>query len=136
MLFVSGGRLHYVYNFMGENEQQVSAPDPIPLGKHVFGVRYDRTGTAEGSHTPVGTVSMYVDDDVVATLEGVRTHPATFGLAGASVQVGRNGGQPVCGAYRAPFDFTGGTIARVVVDVSGEPYIDRERELAQAFARD
>ena len=135
-LFVSDGRLHYVYNFMGEDEQTVVAPDPIPLGKHVFGVRYERTGTAQGSHTPIGVVSLYVDDAVVATRADVRTHPATFGLAGASVQVGRNGGQPVCSAYPAPYPFTGGVIAKVVVDTSGTPYIDRERELALAFARD
>lgn len=136
VLFVEGGRLQYVYNFMGEHEQTVVAPDPIPLGEHVFGVRYERTGTVEGSHTPIGTVSLYVDDTVVATLDGVRTHPATFGLSGAAVQVGRNSGQPVCGAYTAPFAFSGGSITKVMVDVSGTPYIDRERELAAAFARD
>ena len=136
VLFIAGGRLHYVYNFMGEHEQSVSGPDPVPSGSHVLGVRYERTGTVEGSHTPVGTVSLYVDDVVVATLTDVRTHPATFGLSGAAVQVGRNSGQPVCRAYTAPFPFTGGVIAKVVVDVSGTPYIDRERELAAAFARD
>ena len=77
-----------------------------------------------------------IDDVVVATLADVRAHPATFGLSGGGVQVGRNSGQPVCAAYTAPFEFTGGTIAKVVVDVSGTPYIDRERELALAFARD
>ena len=136
VLFIVDGRLHYVYNFMGEDVQTVVAPDPIPLGEHVFGVRYERTGTVEGSHTPIGTVTMYVDDAAVATLDGVRTHPATFGLAAAAIEVGRNGGQPVCAAYRAPFPFTGGTIAKVVVDVSGTPYVDRERELAAAFERD
>jgi arylsulfatase len=136
VLFVKDGRLHYVYNFMGEDQQTVSAPDPIPLGAHVFGVRFERTGTVEGTHTPVGVVSLYVDDDVVATLPDVRTHPATFGLAAAAVQVGRNSGQPVCSAYTAPFPFTGGSVAKVVVDTSGTPYIDRERELALAFARD
>ena len=136
VLFIQDGALRYVYNFMGEDEQSVVAPDAIPLGKHVFGVRYERTGTVEGSHTPLGTVSLYVDDAVVATLPDVRAHPATFGLAGASVQVGRNSGQPVCSAYTAPYPFTGGTIAKVVVDVSGTPYVDRERELALAFARD
>ena len=114
----------------------MSAPDLIPSGTHIFGVRYDRTGVVDGTHTPVGAVSLYVDDTVVASLDGVRTHPVTFGLAGASVQIGRNGGQPVCGAYQAPFPFTGGSIAKVVLDVSGTPYIDRERELAIAFARD
>jgi arylsulfatase len=136
VLFVADGRLHYVYNFMGEDQQSVVAPEALPTGSHVLGVRYDRTGTVEGSHTPLGTVSLYVDDTVVATRDGVRTHPATFGLAGGAVEVGRNGGQPVCSDYTAPFEFTGGTIVKVVVDVSGTPYVDRERELAAAFARD
>jgi len=136
VLFVQEGRLHYVYNFMGEDEQAVVANTPIPLGEHLFGVRYERTGTVEGSHTPLGTVSLYVDSDIVATAEGVRTHPGTFGLAGGGVAVGRNSGQPVSRSYRAPFAFTGGTIAKVVVDVSGTPYVDVERELAQAFSKD
>jgi len=136
VLFVADGRLHYVYNFMGELQQSVVSPDLIPPGDHVLGVRYERTGTLEGSHTPLGLVSLYIDDTVVATCADVRAHPATFGLSGGGVEVGRNSGQPVCGQYSAPFEFTGGTIAKVVVDVSGTPYIDRERELALAFARD
>ncbi|CAN5473936.1 sulfatase-like hydrolase/transferase [soil metagenome] len=136
VLFIQDGRLQYVYNFMGEDEQAVSAPDPIPLGSHVFGVRYERTGTVEGSHTPLGDVSLYVDDTVVATRSGVRAHPGSFGLSGGGVGVGRNGGQAVSTAYRAPYEFTGGTIVKVVVDISGTPYIDTERELAAAFSRD
>jgi len=136
VLFVQDTHLHYVYNFMGEEEQKLSAPDPIPLGSHVFGVRYERTGTVEGSHTPVGDVSLYVDGDTVATMSGVRAHPGSFGLAGGGIAVGRNGGQPVSSAYKAPYEFTGGTIAKVVVDISGTPYVDVERELAQAFSKD
>ena len=136
VLFVQDGRLHYIYNFMGEDEQKLSAPDPLPLGDHVFGVRYDRTGTVEGSHTPLGDVSLYVDGSVVATTSGVRTHPASFGLSGGGVAVGRNTGQAVSSSYKAPYPFTGGTIAKVVVDISGTPYLDVERELAQAFSKD
>jgi arylsulfatase len=136
VLFIQDGRLHYVYNFMGEDEQHVTSPEVVPLGAHVFGVRYDRTGTVEGSHTPVGTVSLYVDDAVIATAADVRTHPGMFGLAGGGVAIGRNGGQAVSSAYTAPFAFTGGTIAQVVVDTSGAPYLDAERELAAAFAKD
>ena len=136
VLFVQDGRLQYVYNFMGEDEQAVSATDPLPLGRHVFGVRYDRTGTVEGSHTPLGTVELRIDDAVVATRQEVRAHPGTFGLAGGGVAVGRNAGQPVSNRYRAPYPFVGGTIAKVVVDISGTPYLDVERELAQAFSKD
>ncbi|MFM8598681.1 MAG: sulfatase-like hydrolase/transferase [Mycobacterium sp.] len=135
-LFVADGRLHFVYNFFGDVEQQVSAPDPVPLGNHILGVGYVRTGTAEGSVTPLGEVTLYVDGAAVATVSGVKAHPFIFGIAGGGVSVGRNLGQPVSTAYRAPFEFSGGTIARVVVDVSGEPYLDAERALALAFAKD
>jgi hypothetical protein len=60
----------------------------------------------------------------------------TFGLAGGGVSVGRNPGEPVSTAYRAPCAFSGGVIRRVVVDVSGTPYRDAEHELAAAFAKD
>ncbi|MGV0834169.1 sulfatase-like hydrolase/transferase [Mycolicibacterium thermoresistibile] len=135
-LFIQNGRLHYVYNFMGEDEQQVVSPDPVPSGRHVLGVRYQRTGTVEGSHTPLGEVSLYVDGTIVATRAEVRAHPANFGLAGGGIAVGRNTGQPVSTAYRAPFEFTGGSIAKVIVDISGTPYRDVEKEVAMAFSRD
>ncbi|MUL64008.1 arylsulfatase [Mycobacterium sp. CBMA 234] len=136
VLFVQDGRLHYIYNFMGEDEQEVSAPEPLPLGRHVFGVRYNRTGTVEGSHTPLGTVELHIDDAVVATRDNVRTHPGMFGLTGGGVAVGRNDGQSVSSQYSAPYPFTGGTIAKVIFDVSGTPYVNVERELAQAFSKD
>jgi hypothetical protein len=35
-----------------------------------------------------------------------------------------------------PYAFTGGTIMRVAVDVSGEPYVDLEREAAGMLMRE
>ena len=35
-----------------------------------------------------------------------------------------------------PYRFTGGTIDRVAIDVSGEPYIDLEREAALMLMRE
>lgn len=66
----------------------------------------------------------------------MRSQPGTFGLAGASLSVGRNNGSPVSEAYHPPFAFTGGRIARVNIDTSGAPYVDLERDFARAFARD
>jgi len=37
---------------------------------------------------------------------------------------------------RIHVEFTGGSITKVVVDVSGAPYIDAETQLAVAFAKD
>jgi len=38
--------------------------------------------------------------------------------------------------YRAPFAFVDGTIDRVIVDVSGDHYVDHEREVLAYIARD
>jgi arylsulfatase len=35
-----------------------------------------------------------------------------------------------------PWNFTGGTIQRVAVDVSGEPYLDLEREAVAMLMRE
>jgi arylsulfatase A-like enzyme len=136
VLFIQDGRLHYVYNFLGEREQLISSSSAVPLGRHLFGIRFSRTGTVENSHTPLGEATLFVDETAVASLPGMTTQPGPFGLAGASVMVGRNTGSEVSKRYKAPFRFTGGTIAQVTVDISGKPYQDLERELALAFSRD
>lgn len=38
--------------------------------------------------------------------------------------------------YRPPFAFTGGRVIKVVFDVAEDAYVDVERELAAALARD
>ena len=136
VLFIQDGRLHYAYNFLGEREQLISAPDAIPLGRHLFGVRYTRTGTVANSHTPLGEAVLYIDSTAVAALPEMIAQPGTFGLAGATISVGRNAGSAVSGRYKAPFAFTGGAIAQVTVDTSGAPYEDLEKQLALAFSRD
>jgi arylsulfatase len=50
--------------------------------------------------------------------------------------VGRDSGSAVAPDYRAPFPFTGGTIERVAVDVSGDHYVDHEKEVLAYLTRD
>jgi hypothetical protein len=38
--------------------------------------------------------------------------------------------------HSAPWAFTGGTINRVAVDVTGEPYVDLEREAVAMMSRE
>ena len=67
----------------------------------------------------------------------IRTQPGKFGLGGGGLVVGRSGSEPVTDDYpgERPWAFTGGTIRRVVIDVSGEPFVDLAKEAAAAFAR-
>ena len=55
---------------------------------------------------------------------------------GEGLNVGKDGGQPVSSDYESPYEFKGDTIKQVVVDVSGEPYRDLEKELRAMFTRD
>ena len=82
-----------------------------------------------------GTLSLYIDDRKVG--EGsITTQPGKFSLAGEGLNVGRDGGEPVTDDYpgSSPWPFVGGTIERVVIDVSGEAYVDLEKE-AHAMIR-
>ena len=133
-LFIKDGRLHYVYNWLGERVQKVSSADPIPTGKHVFSAEFTKTGDEESTGSAAGTLTLYVDTVTVGSAEIV-TQPGPFALAGDGLCVGRDSGSPVAD-YTAPFEFVGGAIDRVVVDVSGEPYIDHEQEVLAYLARD
>jgi hypothetical protein len=68
----------------------------------------------------------------------IKTQPGLFSLAGEGLCVGRDSGEAVSSDYpgEQPWRFTGGTLDRVAVDVSGEPYIDMEREAAGMLARE
>ena len=80
-----------------------------------------------------GILSLFHGDKKVG--EGrIKTQPGGYMIAGEGLAIGRDVGDPVTQDYpgERPYRFTGGTIKRVAVDVSGEPYIDLERE-AQAM---
>jgi hypothetical protein len=80
---------------------------------------------------------LYHDDTKVG--EGrIKTQPGFFSLAGEGLCVGRDSGEAVTDhcAGVAPYRFTGGTIKRIAVDVSGEPYLDLERQAVAMLARE
>ncbi|MFC7101102.1 hypothetical protein ACFQQB_11850 [Nonomuraea rubra] len=82
-----------------------------------------------------GRLRLFVGDQVVA--EGpMRTQPGKFALAGEGLCVGRDSADPVSSDYSAPFPFTGGTINKVTVNVSGEHYVDHDLEGLAMLARD
>jgi Ger(x)C family germination protein len=73
-----------------------------------------------------GTLTLYINDKAVGSMP-MKTQPGKFGI-GSYINIGHSGGSTVTADYTAPFTFTGGTINRVVVDVSGELYLNMERE--------
>ncbi len=132
-LYVKDRRLHYTYNWLGENEQTVTSNKTIPTGKHTFGVRFEMTGVDQVS--PTGTVELYVDEQVVGALE-IKTQPGAFTLAGEGLAVGRDSGQPVSNEYKSPFEFAGGTIKQVTIDLRGERIRDLDKEAQAMMSRE
>jgi arylsulfatase len=82
-----------------------------------------------------GTLTLYVDEEPVGSGELV-TQPGYFCLTGDGICVGRDSASAVSPDYQAPYPFSGGTIDKVVVDVSGEGYVDHEAKVRAWFAID
>jgi hypothetical protein len=68
----------------------------------------------------------------------IKTQPGKFTIGGKGLCIGRDGAAGVTTDYpgKQPWPFTGGTIRRVAIDVSGEAYIDLEREAAAMLMRE
>jgi hypothetical protein len=134
---VKDSRLHYVNNFAGVTEQRVDATEDLPTGDSlILSASFAKAGE-DPPGTARGTLSLYYGDRKVGEGE-IRTQPGFFSLAGEGLTVGRDSGEPVTPDYpgEAPWPFTGGTLHRVAVDVSGEPYLDLEREAAAMLSRE
>jgi arylsulfatase len=136
-LYVKDGKLRYTFNWVGSTLQDVIAERPLPVGNHVCTAEFQVTGPSTDPALPgaAGTLTLYVDDDAVGSGRIV-TQPGYFCLTGDGICVGRDSASAVTPEYEAPFAFMGGTIDKVVVDVSGQPYVDHEAQVRTWFSLD
>jgi hypothetical protein len=118
-LYVKDRKLKYVYNFVGSNEQTIESTREVPTGQVLLSAAFAKEG--DGMPT-TGTLSLFINDEKV----------------GEGLNVGKDPGEPVTADYPGtnPFPFTGGTIAKAIIDVSGAPFIDLEKEAIAMMARE
>jgi arylsulfatase len=133
-LYVRDGKLKYVYNFVGTKEQVIESSRDVPTGKVVLSASFEKE--SDGLPT-TGTLSLYIDDEKVGEGE-IMTQPGNFSLVGEGLNVGKDPAEPVTDDYpgSSPYAFAGGTIKEAIVDVSGEPFVDLEKEAIALMARE
>jgi hypothetical protein len=133
-LYVKDRKLKYVYNFVGDKEQIVESAEPLPTGHMILSASFERDGDSMPAE---GTLTLHLGDREVGQGR-IRTQPGKFSIAGEGLTIGKDSAEPVTGDYpgEAPWSFTGGTILRAAVDVSGEPFVDLAAEARMAFLRD
>jgi arylsulfatase len=135
-LYVKDNRLHYVYNFVGMLEQEIVAGEDLPVAKNLIVSAEFVKDDTNGAGVCTGVLSLYQGEKKVAE-DRIKTQPAPFGITGSGLTVGRSGhGITYDYPGERPWPFTGGTIHFAAVDVSGEPYVDVEREAAAMMARE
>jgi arylsulfatase len=79
-LYVEDGRLKYVYDFLGIDEQVVESSIGIPTGHCVLGVEF--TKKSQKPQATIGSLALYIDDKQVGELADVKTQNGKFALAG------------------------------------------------------
>ncbi|MEE9178111.1 MAG: arylsulfatase, partial [Acidimicrobiia bacterium] len=134
-LYLQDGHLHYTYNWLAEEHQKVTSDRPVEAGKHLFVAEFNKTGDDPATGSAMGTLTLYIDTEPVGKAE-IRSQPGVFTLTGDGLCVGRDSASPVSPDYVAPFEFSGGEIERVVIDVSGDAYVDHEKEAVAWLMRD
>jgi len=133
-LFVKGGKLIFVYNFLGIPPEQRLASDAPTLGKHIVGVEFNKQSISKNLET-LGQMKLYVDDKVVA--EGpFRTQSGHYALCGEGLSIGTDSGDSVSSEYKPKFEFTGGRVIKVIFDVAKDVYVNVEKAMAASMARD
>jgi arylsulfatase len=131
-LYVKDKRLKYVFNWVGTHLQAVEADGEITAGRHVLAVDFAVEGPNTDPSMPgfTGTATLYIDNEPVGS-GTIVTQPGNFCLIGDGISIGRDSASPVTPDYadRGTFAFSGGTIDKVVVDVTGDKYVDHEAQV-------
>ena len=136
-LYVKDRRLRYSFNWVGSFFQDVVATVDLTPGNHVLTAEFAATGQSTDPEHPgtAGTLTLYVDETEVGKGDLI-TQPGYFCLTGDGISVGKDSGSAVTPEYEAPFAFTGGTIDKVIMDLSGEHFVDHEAQVIGWFMKD
>ena len=120
-LQIIDGRLRYVHNLYGAKRDIVNSDVDVTVG--ALTVAFVFTKTAEYT----GRGELFQDGNAVGASDIPHFTPMTFSYTGGGLTCGYEVGPAIADGYQAPFR-ANFEIARVVVDVSGNPHRDPAAE--------
>jgi arylsulfatase len=112
-LYLKDGKPAYCYNFLGLQQDKVSAPTPLAAGKANIRMNFDYDGGGAGKG---GTATILVNGEKVASGRIERTQVAIFS-ADETAGVGLDDATPVTTDYKEQDNAFTGRILKVTVDV-------------------
>lgn len=129
-LFIHGGHLVWEHNWFNEERYRVTSDAPIPPGHHIVSaeIRVD-DATTPGTG---GDVTLRLGETAIGTGRFDKQVPFRF-TVNETFDVGCSLITPVSSLYQSPATFTG-TIKRVLIDISGAPFIDLATRAKVAMA--
>jgi len=133
-LFLKDGKLNYVYNFLGIEEQKVVSSDFVPKGDVILGIKFNKE-KENPKGCANGTATLYVNDTEVGKAT-IRTQPGKFALAGEGLVIGRMGADSVTKECKGSFTAKGATVKSVTINVSGDHYRNLEAEALAMLSRE
>jgi arylsulfatase len=106
-LFIQGGKLHYVHNYLAIQEFEVSSNVKVTPGDHKFSMHWIKREDHLKPDYFRGDVELYIDEKLVGTTKDVLM-AGQYGIAvGYGLLIGRNTGTTVSHKYKAPFAYSG-----------------------------
>ena len=103
-------------------------------GKHLIGVEFNKKSITKNLET-LGRMMLHLDEKIMVEAD-FRTQSGHYALCGEGLCIGYDGGDAVSSAYTPKFEFKGGEIIKVVFNLSNDAYVDVEKKLEAALARD
>ncbi|WP_184728829.1 arylsulfatase [Saccharopolyspora phatthalungensis] len=122
--YFHGGRPCYAYNYFGLTVHRVSAPQPVPAGRHEVRLRFDYEGGGVGKG---GTASLLVDGAEVAAGRIEETIPYYFAFD-ETFDIGVDRASPVVDDYPVVDNRFTGRLHHVRVDLADDQHTDLAAE--------
>lgn len=144
-MFMKGGKLHYLYNFLGIDDmtKDIEIDENLDPGEYIFTAHFARDSTfidpdTIGYSEGVLTLSVRnLNGDLISSAsKTINTQPAKFTLSGDGLCIGYDSADPITEYEGGESEFVDGEIKHVTILVDGDAILNHRAEAKRAMLRE